>query len=46
MNLDKLEKGVQIRWFWRRFTHNRKLRVEIMVEGEWIPIYKNKREVI
>ena len=39
MNLDKLEKGVPIRWFWPSFTHNKKVLVEIMVEEEWIPIY-------
>ena len=40
MNLDKLEKGVPIRWFWPSFTYNKKVLVEIMVNNEWIPIYR------
>lgn len=42
VNLDKLQKNVPIRYFWEPFTHNKKVLVEIMVEGKWIPIYARR----
>lgn len=42
LNLDKLEKGVPIRYFWEPFTHNKKVLVEIFVKGTWIPIYQKR----
>lgn len=43
LNLDKLEKNVPIRYFWRPFTHGKKVLVEIFVKGMWIPIYQKRR---
>ena len=43
VNLDKLQKGVPIRYFWEPFTHNKKVLVEIYVKGTWIPIYRKRR---